>query len=419
MRKIVFLQISLSLAVFNLTAQDFILTFSSVTPENNIDSIRAINAETRKTVFVKGSNTINMSSFTTGTNLLPTYLEQIDVYPNPFVNKTELRFYSGQTTQIKISLTDIDGRTISEKRQNITRGLHRFTISVKNEGLYILNVTGNKNKFSQKIISVKNNSTLSKIEYNGYSSIAKREKSAKIDNNDLIFFYVYSGDNITKIADSPTESKTYEVEFYECKDADGNLYPVVKIGSQWWMAENLKTIRYKNGDSIPNVTDGEAWSILKTGAYCSYNNDEDFADTYGRLYNWYTVDDSRKVAPEGWHVPSDEEWTILTSSLGGELVAGGKLKAAGNAYWLNPNTAATDSIGFHGLPGGLRTGGGTINPTSGGNFKGEGEEGHWHSSTEYNDFWIHRRYLMYNNSQVGKWDPHPKGYGFSIRCVKD
>lgn len=187
------------------------------------------------------------------------------------------------------------------------------------------------------------------------------------------------------------------------------------------MAENLKVTRFRNNDSIPNITDDEIWRTLTTGAYCNYNNDEELVNTYGRLYNWYVVNDSRGIAPEGWHVPSDEEWTILTNTLGGELVAGGKLKETGTKHWLDPNSEATNSTGFQGLPGGLRNPGwGNVhNPSSGGNFESIGEEGHWHSTTEYDNRSINRRYLRYDNSQIGKWDPYPKGSGFSIRCIKD
>lgn len=112
---------------------------------------------------------------------------------------------------------------------------------------------------------------------------------------------------------------------------------------------------------------------------------------------------------------------LLTNTLGGELVAGGKLKEAGTKHWLDPNSEATDSTGFQGLPGGLRNPGwGNVhNPSSGGNFESIGEEGHWHSATEYDNRSINRRYLRYDNSQIGKWDPYLKGSGFSIRCIKD
>lgn len=99
-------------------------------------------------------------------------------------------------------------------------------------------------------------------------------------------------------------------------DIDGNVYQTVKIGNQWWMAENLKVSHYQNSDAIPNVTNNSDWGNLSTGAYCAYNNDNVNISTYGLLYNWYAVADSRELAPTGWHVPTDEEWKQLEMSLG-------------------------------------------------------------------------------------------------------
>ena len=146
-------------------------------------------------------------------------------------------------------------------------------------------------------------------------------------------------------------------------DIDGNTYQTVKIGDQWWMAENLKVTCYRNGDAIPNITDGTTWASLSTGAYCEYNNDINNVATYGRLYNWYAVTDSRNIAPAGWHVPSDAEWKQLEMYLGmsqSEADAtgwrgtdeGGKLKEVGTMHWNSPNTGATNESGFTALPGG-------------------------------------------------------------------
>jgi uncharacterized protein (TIGR02145 family) len=108
-------------------------------------------------------------------------------------------------------------------------------------------------------------------------------------------------------------------------DQDGNVYKTVNIGNQTWIAENLKTTKYRNGELIPNVTDNTLWKNLVTGAYSNYDNDNKKENIYGRLYNWYAVNDTRNLAPLGWHVPSDTEWTTLYSFLGGEDVAGFKL----------------------------------------------------------------------------------------------
>ena len=137
-------------------------------------------------------------------------------------------------------------------------------------------------------------------------------------------------------------------------DADGNIYQTIGIGSQIWIAENLKTTKFNDGTSIPMVTDNTAWSLLFTPAYCWYNNDEiSNKNTYGALYNWYTVG-TGKLCPSGWHVPNISEWAILASYLGGPEVAGGKMKISGTEYWKSPNAGATNSSGFSAFPSGLR-----------------------------------------------------------------
>jgi uncharacterized protein (TIGR02145 family) len=192
-------------------------------------------------------------------------------------------------------------------------------------------------------------------------------------------------------------------------DIDGNVYNTVTIGTQVWMKENLKVTKYRNGDSIPNVTWGQ-WQALTTGAWCYYNNDISNNATYGKLYNWYTVTDSRNICPAGWHIPTDAEWTILTDYLGGESVAGGKMKEAGTTHWLSPNTAADNSSGFTGLPGGFR-----IDYTT---FMNNGGSGYWWSSTETSTINVWYRSLDRYNGATNK-SYYYKYFGFSVRCVKD
>jgi uncharacterized protein (TIGR02145 family) len=195
-------------------------------------------------------------------------------------------------------------------------------------------------------------------------------------------------------------------------DIDGNVYHTVKIGTQVWMVENLKTTKYRDGTSIPNVTGTAQWASLNSGAYCDYNNDAAISSTYGRLYNWYTVIDSHNLAPVGWHVPTDDEWTTLTSYLGGENIAGGKLKVAGTTYWQSPNTGATNELGFSALPSGER------------NFDGNGcnyigMETTWWTTTPdpaNQNSWI--RALFYTWNSVGRISFHKNG-GYSVRCIKD
>jgi len=195
-----------------------------------------------------------------------------------------------------------------------------------------------------------------------------------------------------------------------CKDADGNVYLTVKIGDQVWMAENLKTTRYQNGDSIPNVTGATEWGNLTMGAYCYYDNNSNNAAIYGRLYNCYAVNDSRNITPVGWHVPSDSEWQTLVDYLGGNSIAGGKMKEIGTTHWHSPNTGATDESGFTALPGGYQH-------TSGGFGSLWDYAVFWSSSDNgSNEAWA--RGLIYNDIVVDRGSNN-KHRGFSIRCIKD
>ena len=199
---------------------------------------------------------------------------------------------------------------------------------------------------------------------------------------------------------------------YKCvKDRGGNKYATIKIGDQTWMAENLRTNVYSNGDPIPNVTDGTLWGNLTTGAWAHNNNDTQYESPYGKIYNWYAVADPRNVCPSGWHVPTDAEWTVLTDYLGDESVAGGKMKSIDTQYWTSPNTSATNESGFSGLPGGDRV-------DSYGKFYDVGGYGFWWSSTEENNYDAWCRYLYYTNDNTHR-PSRRKQDGFSVRCIQD
>lgn len=192
-------------------------------------------------------------------------------------------------------------------------------------------------------------------------------------------------------------------------DIDGNTYQTVKIGNQWWMAENLKVTHYRDGTPIPNVTDNTEWVYLSTDAYCAWENDDDSADTYGYIYNWYAVDNSRKIAPVGWHVPTDAEWTTLTTYLGGTGVAGGKMKETGTSHWASPNIATNES-GFSALPGGCRHDGGTFNIL--------GVLAYFWSSSQVDSHSAWSREMGYDGSGVDGND-YGKRHGFSVRLIRD
>ena len=195
------------------------------------------------------------------------------------------------------------------------------------------------------------------------------------------------------------------------EDTDGNCYETIQIGDQLWMAENLKVTHYNNGEEIPNITNNGDWSGLSTGAYGDYDNNPTNSETYGRLYNWFAVDDDRGVCPEGWHVPSDNEYTVLTDYLGGESVAGGKMKEAGLEYWNSPNAGATNESGFTGLPAGYRF-------YNNGTYGNMGDLGYFWSSSESSSNYAWFRLLHYNSSLVYRYSNNRRD-GISVRCLED
>lgn len=193
-------------------------------------------------------------------------------------------------------------------------------------------------------------------------------------------------------------------------DFEGNFYKTVPIGSQTWMAENLRSTKLNDGTAIPLVTDNNKWSNLTSPAYSYYLNDSaSYKSRFGALYNWYTVE-TNKLCPIGWHVPSDADWTTLNTYLGVDSIAGGKLKATGTNYWYSPNTHATNSTGFNALPCGYRF--------YNGSFQNFGYSGNWWTSSVYSSGSAYYRYLIYSNGKLGR-NFYDKIYGFSVRCVKD
>ncbi len=193
-------------------------------------------------------------------------------------------------------------------------------------------------------------------------------------------------------------------------DADGNKYKTVKIGTQVWMVENLKTTKYNDSSVIPCVADSTEWSNLNSPGYCWYNNDEtSFKNIYGALYNWHTVN-TKKLCPTGWRIPTKDEWDTLINYLGGVDVAGGKMKEVGLSHWDSPNTEATNISGFTALPGGYRISESTC--------YGIGQRCYLWSSTESAPKSAHGcgTYFM---TAMASIISDSKETGYCVRCIKD
>ena len=188
------------------------------------------------------------------------------------------------------------------------------------------------------------------------------------------------------------------------------ILQTIQIGTQTWTLKNLDVVTYKNGDPIPEEQNPTAWANLTTGAWCYYSNNTANGTTYGKLYNWYAVNDPRGLAPNGYHIPTDAEWSTLIASQSGTSTAGGKLKEFGISHWLAPNTGATNSSLFTGLPGGWRDGLGADDALT--------EEANWWSKSQTSASSANEFYLVYNSGAIGTFSA-PKKAGISVRCLKD
>ncbi len=221
------------------------------------------------------------------------------------------------------------------------------------------------------------------------------------------FFTMFSTLMITFFVLTTGCKKEDEPEVTTVEDIDGNSYPFVVIGTQTWMAENLKTTKLNNGTAVSNESDNNAWSNTENPAYCWYNNDINNKDKYGALYNFHAVT-SGKLCPSGWHIPSDEEWMILENFLGGTSTAGGKMKEVGTAYWNEPNAGATNSSKFSARGGGVRF-----------------QNGAFHDRKSFGLWWTSSSggtgsWFKSINSQTALLNTQSYGInnGLSVRCIK-
>lgn len=222
--------------------------------------------------------------------------------------------------------------------------------------------------------------------------------------------YVYRVYSYNVRGNSATYSNEVIIQliFLTVTDIDGNIYPTVKICNQTWTTLNLNVSKYKNGENIPQVSNPSEWANLNTGAWC-YNPSG--SSTYGKLYNWYAVNDPRGLAPNGYRIPNDNEWNSLINCLGGDNIAGGKMKEIGTSKWLSPNTGATNSSGFNAFPGGYRN--------YGGSFEITGKVGRWWSSSiSSSGNLVNDIQLNYNNDNVTISSGN-KNKAFSVRLIKN
>jgi uncharacterized protein (TIGR02145 family) len=427
MKKLLFfLVISCSLQT---QAQTYSISFAGA----GLSSVEVENLKSGLVVNLSAGDVLRL----TITTDIPDFLNQqssgIKVYPNPMKDKSTLQIIPPVSGDAIISVCDMTGKVLTQFKGYVENSIEEFSLSGIKNGLHIINVQGRGYHFSEKFLSNgKSNGTASivrlsnnvgavpgKIQIKGSKGVQETVEMV-YHNGERLKFKGVSGNNSTVMTDIPTSDKTIEFTFIECKDGDNNYYPVVTINNQTWMAENLKTTKYNDGTALLNLSDNTAWMGATTGAYCYYANDPANSTIYGKLYNWFVVDNNeatkvesnggKNVCPTGWHVSGDEEWTTLTTFLGGQNVIGGKIKETGTTHWESPNTDATNETGFTAVPGGSRNWDGSYNYI--------GQNGIVWSTLEYSATSARMR-LMYNYRPSVDRLYSDKRNGNSVRCVRD
>jgi len=432
MKKLLFL-----LAVFSslyTNAQTYSISFSGT----GLSTIKVQNLTTGVIVDVPAGDVLLLSVITGIPEVNNVTSSGLKVYPNPMMDKSILELLPPLAGDAIIYVCDMTGTVLTQYKGYIENCIQEFSLSGIKNGLHIITVQGNGYQFSEKLLSSGKSTGTANITRISNNNQAVAEKKSILNFKGVqgnvnmnyavgqrLKYTAVSGNNSTVMTDIPTADKTVTFTFTECKDGDNNNYPVVQIGTQLWMEENLKTTKYNDGTTIPNITDNTAWEALTTGAYSDYDNTPANSTTYGRLYNWFAVDNNaatrvasnggKNVCPVSWHVPGDAEWTILSDFLEGETIAGGKLKETGTTHWASPNTSATNETGFTALPGGYRDGNGPIDGHNDG-YSHIQENGNWWSSAEYSS--INARYVdMYHDYNDLFRVNYDKKFGYSVRCV--
>lgn len=412
-----------------LRAQDYLITFEGSGESTTVSSVIVSNLTQGTEIEMDGSKVLHLVAVLTDVEpISDSKTAGVVFYPNPMKDYTKMLFTLTEPSETIITFYDLSGKKILIEQDFLMAGPHTYKIEGLAGGIYVASVRSGKYFFSGRLVTSGSQGSTAKMVYENQTVPQEMKISSKginedimmqYNDGDLLQFTGISGNYTSIITDTPEESKIIMFNFIECTDGDGNDYPVVETGKgdakcpkQFWMGANLKTTRYNDKTPVNLVSDENIWSRLGTGAMCWYNNNEDdYKDIYGALYNWYSAG-SEKLCPVGWHVPTDHDWTILIYYLDGSSVAGGKLKETGTDHWLSPNTGATNISGFTALPGSYRK--------EDGLFHTSGDTGLWWSATE-NDTqagtaWS--RAMFYNNDDV-KRTYHNTKSGLSVRCVKD
>lgn len=423
-------------------AQNYMINFAGTGSSSSVDSVKIENLTQCTRLSIGGADILNLSIVTGIDENLNAFQNLVNIFPNPSPGYYTVEIESASDNNACINIYDISGKSILKQNKFLKKGYQKFIVNGIPKGIYIIMVESNLYQYSSKLIS---NDVSEKVpEIITVESIEKTDiqksmiETAKIKDSkggkSIISMLFNAGDTLKLTGKSgnyrtismlfPNQDQTVTFNFVNCTDADSNHYAVVQLGSQIWMAENLKTTKYRNGAVITNVPDSATWGSTTSGAWCDFHNNPAEGAYYGHLYNWYAASDSRNIAPVGWHVASNAEWNIMekfvdntadTTALGGTGTKIGRiLKEGCNTRWqYYDSTAGWNSAGFTALCTNFRNPSGAWSLAPNNNH----DDSFW-TATPFNanmawakSFrWCTRDiYSLYNFCRAGE----------GIRCVKD
>ena len=439
------------LCALKTNAQDYFITFTGAGASSTVSSVNVENLTSGTSLTISGSDILHLTSITTGVNSIKNDpLSKIKIYPNPMTDCATVQIYPPVAGEAVMKVIDITGNPVAISRCYLDNSRQDFRLSGMKTGLYLINVVGSNYHFSGKLIcsgeasgpiTIEKINSIAQMVNNKAAEKVSKGVEATVDmsytNGDRLKFTGTSGNFRTIITDIPDKTKTIIFNLMSVIDKDSNIYHIVEIGDQTWLEENMKTTKYKDGLSIPLVTDNAQWNSLSSDAYSWYNNSKATSkDSYGALYNGFAIG-TGKICPIGWHIPSMDEWGALQDYLifnnydySKEFPRSIAKSLASKTLWnvpqpilmifhgvssytypspssvgLNPQT--NNGSGFNAFPAGIRYEDGT--------YTDIGKMALW--ATNWGGTYLMSYYFHYDLSQLEQnwYDIHS---GFSVRCLK-
>ncbi len=394
-----------------IAATNYSISFTGTGASTTVGDVIVQNLTQGTSVTVTAGNVLNLSVESTAVEQQNANDENIRVYPGTLEGESILSFFSIKSGNAQINAYSLDGRKIAGITTILPDGENSFKLSLPS-GSYAIQVTGNGYSYNVKMINQSTKHSNPEITYIGdatpFSSASQQSRSSALATNtmiynvgDLLLYKGTSGIYSTIVVDSPTASKTTNFDFVACTDADGNNYSVVKIGTQTWLVENLKTTKYRNGDLLGTTTRNV--SMETTPKYQWTYGD---AATFGLLYTWDAIMDNRNICPVGWHIPTNDEWDLLAAET---MYSASPLKETDNSHWVT--NSGSNTTGFTARPNGYRNGGGFTYLLGAGAY--------WWSSTEAPTAGTAWTRLMNSTDNSFYKMANYKCAGLGVRCVKD